>query len=162
LSNFKKPSQILSIGSDGGVDLLFLMAPDKRIRGTLVDYVPKNMDTAFRLCEENRNFTLVESHFDLFVVNLEELLKSKTDFQLIVIHRSLSPFLKQKAVELCLLYQNEDCLIVVDGIYSSSADTQNWKSFQINPKVTVSFDLISCGLFSINNKLKKKNYKYYM
>jgi hypothetical protein len=128
----------------------------------LIDFIPKNIDSAFRLCEDNNRFSLIESEDDTFLAELEVLLKSKSNFQLIVIHRSLSPEGKQKAVELCLLYQKEDCLVVMDDLLLNDINNQCWNMILSNPNVTISFDLIHCGIFCFNNKLSKKNYKYYM
>lgn len=162
LSNFVKPKRILAIGSDGGSDLLHLMAPSVSIGCTLVDFKSKAANMAYWLCEQNPNFLLVDTNENSFQKDLSMLFSSCGDLSLVVIHNSLSVQRKQNVIELCLLYQKEQCAIVVDDIYSNADNRKLWRRIIEMQEVTVSFDLITCGVFWINNNLNKKNYKYYL
>jgi len=155
------PTNIILLGCDSFFTLLYLQAESKTTHCTLIESNSSNITSALHLINLEKNMRLLDVEESQILNTFEIEISKKRIPQIVYIHQSLSIDDKQKAIDLCCNFQQDETVVIIDGINKDAAIKRFWKKIISNPSISVSFDLLEIGILVIKPKLKKQNYKLF-
>ena len=154
LANYFKPEIILVSGSDLGLAPLYVTSFSKDTCCLVYEPEPSVTSIAYRLIKKYACSPIY------FCDCLSDCLSGKINFlnkgyAELIIWNKISPDIFEKL----LPFTNNDSVIVLSGIRSSSKDKKIWKDICSHSNVSVTVDLYNLGIVFFNPKLYRRTYK---
>lgn len=150
LVNYFNPKSILELGSDMGVNTLYLKAVAKDTQCICIESDNKKREIAHRLCKGyNTEVTFCESLQDI----------SRPQFDCIYINLNNLPDITPSDLEELVAKCHPNSFIMVKGIRKNKKQNRLWKCLTQNEKRTAELDLFNIGLLFFDKQLYRWRYQ---
>ena len=160
ISQFYDAKIVFMLGCETESSFLYFHQGSKITNCIYFDADSKKVDLVISLSEGERNVKLVDETFENIFTSFLSEIEAVGEPEIIYIHQSIPIDIKQKVLNACSKFRNEQTIVILDSI-SSSNQKSLWVTSIRNERVNVSFDLVNLGVLVFNLKLQKQNYKLY-
>ncbi len=160
LVNYSKPKVIFELGTSLGITTSYLASVDSKSicysfegSSALIDVAKENVQL---LGLSNINF--IKGDIDK---TLELILAKKDKLDFVFFDANHTKEATLRYFRACLNQISEKAVFVFDDIHLSKGMFEAWKEIVKNPKVRVSFELLSMGIVYFSPHLQKQDYVYF-
>ncbi|MFZ4456479.1 MAG: hypothetical protein ACOYOT_09685 [Bacteroidales bacterium] len=160
ISQFYDVKRVVIIGCETESTVLYFHRCSKITNCIYFDADSKKIDSVISLSEGERNIKVVEVPFENIITSFQTEIEAVGEPEIIYLHQSIPIDIKQKVLDACSNFRNEQTIVVLDSI-TSSVQKSFWLCSIRSKTVNVSFDLVKMGVLVYNLKLQKQNYKLY-
>ncbi|MBK6364274.1 MAG: class I SAM-dependent methyltransferase [Saprospiraceae bacterium] len=156
---WKKPKNVIELGTSLGISTAYLAAANKKVKMTGFEGNPYVADIAKNVLEK-AGLGHVNIITGAFKETLPEYLKSSNRVDIAFIDGHHEEFATLAYFEMILPYLSDDAVIIFDDIYWSQGMENAWKKICLHLSVAASFDIFDLGIVFIKPGLAKENINY--
>ena len=154
---FYKPNNILELGTSLGISTLYLAKARDRSKIYSLEGCPETIKIA------KKNFDILKAKnintiLGDFENTLQKNLKHIKNIDLAFIDGNHQQKATIKYFEQCLIYSNNNTILIFDDIHWSKGMENAWNYIKTHKKTTLTIDLFYIGIVFIKSELSKENY----
>lgn len=154
---FYKPNNILELGTSLGISTLYLAKARDGSKIYSLEGCPETIKIA------KKNFDILKAKnintiLGDFENTLQKNLKHIKNIDLAFIDGNHQQKATIKYFEQCLIYSNNNTILIFDDIHWSKGMENAWNYIKTHKKTTLTIDLFYIGIVFIKSELSKENY----
>jgi len=154
---FYKPNNILELGTSLGISTLYLA--QARTKSNI--YTFEGCPETIKIAKQNFDALEVEN-IETILGDFQNTLQSKLEhiktIDLAFIDGNHQEQATIKYFEKCLIYSNNNTILIFDDIHWSKGMENAWNYIKTHKKTTLTIDLFYIGIVFIKSELSKENY----
>jgi predicted O-methyltransferase YrrM len=156
LIDYKKSSHILELGTSLGISTLYLAMHKHSPDVLTIEGSEERAQVAWNNFY-NKGLTNVEVYIGNFTNNLDDILKSRENFDLVFIDGDHSESALLRNFYELQSHINEKSVIVLDDIHWSGSMERAWKKICDDENTTSTIDLFRLGIVFFDKRLSRQN-----
>lgn len=146
--HYLKPTSVLEIGAEKGVNALFMSAPSKQINCTCVERDERSREIGCKLTENwKRNISF-----------LKTLPESEMQFDVIFLHLHSFSENPEAVLNWMTVHSHQKTCWIFSGIHTNRVNRAFWKRIMKNERTSVCFDKSQIGIAFLDISYHKLNY----